>query len=76
MINAIKKEVTVQSGGLIEIRSPELKAGMRAEVIVILEEARQPQRRLLRNIIGTGKGSFSSPEEADAFIRRERDAWE
>jgi hypothetical protein len=30
----------------------------------------------LVSIIGTGKGSFATPEEADRFIREERDAWD
>ncbi len=32
--------------------------------------------RPLTSIIGTAKGSFATPEEADQFIRQERDAWE
>lgn len=27
-------------------------------------------------LIGSGKGAYSSSEEADQFLRRERDAWE
>ncbi|MGG6269324.1 hypothetical protein ACQ4M3_27940 [Leptolyngbya sp. AN03gr2] len=30
----------------------------------------------LTSIIGTAKGSFATPEEADQFIRQERDAWD
>lgn len=30
----------------------------------------------LTSIIGTGRGSFATPEEADRFIRGERDAWD
>ncbi|MCG9890258.1 MAG: hypothetical protein MH252_04210 [Thermosynechococcaceae cyanobacterium MS004] len=30
----------------------------------------------LVSIIGTGKGSFATPEEADRFIREERDTWD
>ena len=29
----------------------------------------------LKAIIGTGKGCFATPQEADKFIRRERDKW-
>ncbi|MBO1349988.1 MAG: hypothetical protein EBE86_022585 [Hormoscilla sp. GUM202] len=29
----------------------------------------------LRAIIGTGKGCFKTPQEADEFIRKERDKW-
>lgn len=27
-------------------------------------------------MFGAGRGSFATPEEADAFLRRERDLWE
>lgn len=30
----------------------------------------------LISIIGTAQGSFATPEEADQFIRQERDAWD
>jgi antitoxin component of MazEF toxin-antitoxin module len=30
----------------------------------------------LASIIGTAQGSFATPEEADQFIRQERDAWD
>jgi len=30
----------------------------------------------LVSIIGTAQGSFATPEEADQFIRQERDAWD
>jgi hypothetical protein len=35
---AIKQDITVQPGGLIEIRSEQLPAGAHAQVIVLLEE--------------------------------------
>ena len=34
------------------------------------------QKPSLKSIIGTGKGCFSTPEEADKFIREERDRWQ
>jgi hypothetical protein len=34
-----------------------------------------PQGRSLTTIIGTGRGSFTTSEQADSFIRAERDAW-
>lgn len=75
MVRAIRELVTVQTGGRIEIPSSELPAGARAEVIVVLE----PGARLggsLASMIGKGKGCFASPEAADSFIRKERNAWE
>ncbi|MDM8559819.1 hypothetical protein [Candidatus Parabeggiatoa sp. HSG14] len=72
--SAIKQQVTVQPDGFIKFRSPELKAGLRAEVIVITKELSiQPPGLLL--FMGKGKGAFATPEKADAFIRRERDTW-
>lgn len=35
----------------------------------------QNNKNSLSSILGRGQGSFSTPEEADAFIRAERDAW-
>jgi len=72
MLSAIKQQVTVQPDGFIKFRSPELKPGLRAEVIVITQELspiQQKQQGLLR-FMGKGKGAFATPEEADAFIRR------
>jgi len=42
MLQAIKQEVTVLQNGVIPFRSPELKAGSRAEVFVILKENSLP----------------------------------
>ena len=39
MVAAIRQIVTIQSPGKVEVRSPELRAGARAEVIVLIEEA-------------------------------------
>lgn len=30
----------------------------------------------LSRFLGAAKGSFATPDEADAFIRQERDAWD
>ena len=76
MVQAIKQVVTVKPGGVIEIHSPELSAGERAEVIIIVDRQGPAERGSLRSIIGTGKGCFATPEEADAFLRQERDAWD
>jgi len=75
MLKAIRQKVTIQADGIITFRSPELPPGGRAEVIVILKEMSPPQRGLL-SFRGKGKGAFASPEEADVFIRGERDQWE
>lgn len=75
MIQAIRQEVTVLPGGCIELRSPELREGMHAEVVIFLPEKPASQLQL-SGLIGKGKGAYNSPREADRFIRKERDEWE
>jgi len=74
MLYALRRRATVKAGGIIEIQAPELEPDTEVEVI-ILEVDTPPVDRPLRSIIGTGKGAFETPEEADAFIRGERDTW-
>jgi hypothetical protein len=75
MVRAIKEHVVVKPGGLIEIRRPELPSGAAAEVIVMVDDGLSPVPPLTR-LIGKASSGYASGEEADAFIRRERDAWE
>jgi hypothetical protein len=75
MVAAIKQQVTVQPGGVIEIRSPELKPGTSAEVIVLVEDQPSSQRTWA-SFIGSGRGQFKSVEEIDAYIRELRDEWD
>ena len=72
MESAVRKRVVVQAGGRIEIVAPELPPGAEAEVIILLRELGGSRPRSLASLVGAGKGAFGSPEEADAFIRRER----
>jgi hypothetical protein len=74
MNQALRQKAVVKPGGIIEINSPELLPGTTVDVIVIVETLPQ-KRRSLRSMIGSGKGSFASPKEADEFICRERDSW-
>ena len=80
MVSALRQKVVVRKGGIVEVRSPDLPEGATAEVIVLLEgrdKAAEGERPLvsLRSLIGSCKGMFSSPEEADRFISHERDSW-
>ena len=45
MITAVKQKITVQSGGLVSLRSRRLKPGTRAEVIVLVEPAKTTAER-------------------------------
>ena len=47
----------------------ELSCDSRDELVI-------DETRPLTSIIGTGKGSFATPEEVDRFIREERDVWD
>ena len=42
MLKAIQQEVTIQPDGIVTLRSPELRPGLRANVIVILTETSLP----------------------------------
>ena len=75
MVHALRKKVTVKPGGVVELRSPELIPGSTVEVIV-LQEKEPRKASSLGNLFGAGKGVFSTPEEADEFIRKERDLWD
>jgi hypothetical protein len=74
MLQTIKERVTVKSGGVIELRHPEVPTGTEAEVIIMVEKP-GTELPLLASFIGKGKGSFSNASEVDAFIRSERDSW-
>jgi hypothetical protein len=76
MVKAIRQEITVQRDNVIEIHSLALKSGAHVEVILLLQDEQPPLKKHLLSLLGKGKGSFSSPEEADSFIRRERNKWE
>ena len=72
MLQAIKKEVTVLPGGRIELQAPELKPGTLAEVVIFLSDTKH-KHGSLGGLIGRGRGGYATPEQADEFIRRERD---
>ena len=73
MVPAIRQQVTVQPGGVIEIRSPELTPGSSAEVIVLLDAAVPPtEARPLVSFIGVGRRHGRGVEEIDAHIRELR----
>ncbi|MBI4558142.1 MAG: hypothetical protein HY706_11220 [Candidatus Hydrogenedentes bacterium] len=74
MERTIRKKVVIQSGGRINVQSPDLPEGAEAEVIIILQNKLAAQS--YRSLFGSGKGAFAFSEEADAFLRQERDAWE
>ena len=75
MVAAIRQQVTIQAGGVIEVRSPELLAGSKVEVIVLLDAPAEPAPRW-GSFIGSARGLYGSVAEADAHIRELRDEWD
>jgi len=74
MEKTLHQRVLIQPGGQITIRSPELPEGVEADVTVSLQDPTPTQS--YRALFGSGRGGFATPEEADAFLRKERDAWD
>jgi hypothetical protein len=74
MLTAVRQRTVVQPGGVIQISAPDLPVGTVAEVLVIVEGTEGPQTALA-DMVGAGHGGFSSPDEADRFLRAERDSW-
>jgi hypothetical protein len=78
-MEGLRQQVTVGADGLIVIRVPELEEGSRAEVIVMGQGGGKSDKGLppnLSSFIGSCPNMFRSPEEADEFLRRERDSWD
>ena len=68
---------TVQSGGRVEVFSPQLPAGKTAEVIVLFSRENTDVRRSVTDILAEAPGhlAFQTPEEVDAYIQEERNTW-
>jgi hypothetical protein len=75
MTTVYRHTTTVGPGGVVEIRDPALPEGRTVQVTVLLEEPQDQSSGLLR-FLGAAPGLYPTPEDADAFIRAERDAWE
>ncbi len=74
MLTAIKENVEVLDGGILQLHSSNLKPHTMVSVSAILE-TKEPSLINLSEMIGTGKGLFKSVDEVDGFIRNEREEW-
>jgi hypothetical protein len=77
MQNALRMEATVLPGHRLEISSPELPEGATVEVIVVLPE--KPPKQSMLEFLSTlppGPLLFKTPEEANRYLKEERDSWE
>ncbi len=79
MVQAVKQNVVVDPDGRIVIHVPQMKPGTRADVIVVerveSEEGDPSGDTSLSSLIGSCRGMFPTPEEADKFLTLEREAW-
>lgn len=79
MQSALRMETTVLPGHRLEISAPELPEGAKVEVIVVLPEQPIRPRLSMLEFLATlppGPLLFKTPEEADQYLREERDSWE
>jgi hypothetical protein len=75
MVRQITESVIVKTGGVIEIRRPELREGMAVEVTIV-QRVDETAPLPMSSFIGKITPSFSSAQEAVDVLRTERDAWE
>ena len=73
MVAALRQTVTIGQGGRIEVRSPELKEGEQAEVIVLLEERPTSVARKLAALDKLQKSLNLDNAKADEWIRAARE---
>ncbi len=74
-----RMETTILPGHRLEMSAPELPEGAKVEVIVVLPEQPVPARRSMLEFLATlppGPLLFKTPEEANQYLREERDSWE
>lgn len=80
MVLAIKEQVVIKPGGVIEIRRPDLPAGAHAEVTVRIEQSdsgKMPAPSPLVSLIGSCRGTYGpTPQDADQYLRELRDEWD
>ena len=75
MASTYTHAAAVGPGGVVTVRDPSLPEGRTVRVIVLVEETEQEPESLMR-FFGAARGLFATPDEAEAYIRSERDAWE
>lgn len=77
MDTALTIRTTVQTGGRIEVDTPDLPAGQAVEVTVRPVELSAKRRSILEILSECNGGAlFKTAEEVDAYINEERDAWD
>ena len=76
MQKALHIRTTVQSGGKVEIVSPELEAGQTVDVVVV--RSSPAERRSAVDILAEAPGQrlFKTAKDVDEYIKEERASWD
>jgi hypothetical protein len=77
MQKALRIETKILCGHRLEIINPELPDGAEVQVIVVLPEKATPERRSMLEFLKSlppGPLLFKTPQEADRYVREERDS--
>ena len=78
MQTAVRLTSTIQPGGRIEISNPQLPSGRAVDIIILFQQEPESVRRSVIDVLAEAPGqmAFQSVEEADTYLREERDAWD
>jgi hypothetical protein len=79
MQTALRMETKILPGNRIEISDPQLPEGANVEVIVVLPAKPAAVRRSMLEFLATlppGPILYKTPEDANRYIKEERDSWE
>ncbi|MCY3921241.1 MAG: hypothetical protein OXN86_09235 [Chloroflexota bacterium] len=76
MRNTLRKRVTVQSGGRLEIMDPDLEAGERVDVLI--SPVGPAESRSAWQMISEGPTErvFRTARDVDAYVAEERSSWD
>jgi len=74
----LRLKATVSTAGKIEIVAPQLLPGEAVEILILLPEASEVERRSALDILAEAPGHrlFQTAEEVAAYLQEERQAWE
>jgi hypothetical protein len=74
----LRLKTTVLSEGKIEIVAPQLQAGEDVEILILLPESAEVERRSALDILAEASGQrlFKTAEEVTAYLQEERQAWD
>jgi AbrB family looped-hinge helix DNA binding protein len=73
---SVRKELNLQEGDLLELAVQKGSIVLQPRELTARSSRKATKKpEGLMSYFGAGKGLFKSPEEADAYIRKERAAW-